>query len=211
MIYLIGGPPRCGKTTAAKLLAKKTKISFLPADYIASVVMRLTSPKDFPKKFPLTHFRRTKRGGNDALYAKHSAADIIRMYKIGAQSVQSALKIIIEYAAMESQDFILEGYEITPAFVHKLKRGKYGKKIKAVFLYKEKPNQIFKHITSKEPKHDWVALNTKSPEAFSQIADMISRYGKHVHKEASKYRLPNVNTDTDFLHKVRKANSLVLR
>lgn len=39
MIYLVGGPPRCGKTTAARRLAERLCCSRLPVDYLTTALM----------------------------------------------------------------------------------------------------------------------------------------------------------------------------
>lgn len=58
MIYLIGGAPRTGKSTLAKLLVKRDAIPFLSTDVILHMVsdtlpeLRLTKPyADIPEKF----------------------------------------------------------------------------------------------------------------------------------------------------------------
>ncbi len=38
MIYLIGGPPRCGKTTLAKEMSKKLEIPWISSDALEVVV-----------------------------------------------------------------------------------------------------------------------------------------------------------------------------
>ena len=56
MIYLIGGSPRCGKTTVAKKLAMKSHIPWFPADYLASAVSQYISEGERADKFPLAIF-----------------------------------------------------------------------------------------------------------------------------------------------------------
>jgi tRNA uridine 5-carbamoylmethylation protein Kti12 len=38
MLYLFGGPPRCGKTTLSVALAKKLQIPYFSIDHITSVI-----------------------------------------------------------------------------------------------------------------------------------------------------------------------------
>ena len=45
MIYLIGGPPKCGKTTLAKKLAGKYQIPWISADTLQNIVWAYT-PKE---------------------------------------------------------------------------------------------------------------------------------------------------------------------
>ena len=40
MIYLIGGPPKCGKTTLAKKMAKKLHIQWIAADTLQVVARK---------------------------------------------------------------------------------------------------------------------------------------------------------------------------
>jgi cytidylate kinase len=58
MIYLIGGAPRCGKTTIAKKLSKKLLISWISADTIESMIATNTSSRDIIKLFPKSIIRK---------------------------------------------------------------------------------------------------------------------------------------------------------
>ena len=55
MIYLIGGAPRCGKTTFSKRLAAKKRIPWISTDLIESIVAEYMSPAERQKGFPLAN------------------------------------------------------------------------------------------------------------------------------------------------------------
>lgn len=44
MIYLIGGPPKCGKSTDARRLAHHTGAAWLPLDSVESVIYHYLPP-----------------------------------------------------------------------------------------------------------------------------------------------------------------------
>ena len=50
MIYLIGGPPKCGKTTLAKRLSKSLGIPWVSTDTLQCVIKPYINRKDFSKK-----------------------------------------------------------------------------------------------------------------------------------------------------------------
>jgi cytidylate kinase len=68
MIYLIGGPPKCGKTTLAKRLSKSKGIPWVSTDTLQCVIKPYMNKKDFSKIFP-TNYQRGKN--NDEKYSEY--------------------------------------------------------------------------------------------------------------------------------------------
>jgi len=52
MIYLIGGPPKCGKTTLARELSRKIKVPWIAVDTLQSIVWAYMDKEERLKKFP---------------------------------------------------------------------------------------------------------------------------------------------------------------
>jgi 2-phosphoglycerate kinase len=138
MIYLIGGVPRCGKTTLARTLSKKLGISMVPADYLNSAAMAYVSDEEFAKEFPLRSAR-DKYKGNDLFYSTFTPEQITDLYVKQAETAWKGIQRFVEYALSEKQDYVIEGYQIQPEAVSKLKDTKSWSQIKTLFLYKENP------------------------------------------------------------------------
>lgn len=76
-VYLIGGPPKCGKTTLAKELSKKFNIPRISADTLQNIIYAYTPKKTHRKIFPHDQL---KWDSNDERYSINSTSDHIKWY-----------------------------------------------------------------------------------------------------------------------------------
>ncbi|MCR4279497.1 MAG: hypothetical protein NUV78_02030 [Candidatus Zambryskibacteria bacterium] len=202
MIYLIGGSPRCGKTRVARALTQKTSIPWFPADYLGAVVFQYISEDELDAKFPLSAIR-DKNPSNDFRYTNYSPEEITEFYYTQAQSIWPGLKAFIKYAAHDEQDFILEGYQITPQLLSELDED-VKKSIKPVFLYKQDEEDVESGIKKNVDPGDWLLKNTEDQTIFSKVARSISVFGSRTLKEAGELNMPTFNMDGDFNKKVEE-------
>ncbi len=206
MIYLIGGPPRCGKTVLAKKLSKKMNIPWLSCDTLDAIVQKHTSKKDWAKKFPYSFLRRQGASrNNDYFYNTYSPAKIISVLKKQAEAVHGAIDVAIACEIADGNDYIFEGYHILPSFAQKIIK-KYGKdKVRSVFLTKFDENKFAKDVRKSTTPNDWLLVLTKKPETFVKVGKMVSLYSKIFEKEAKKFGLQIFNTDVNFNKQINKA------
>ena len=200
MIYLIGGSPRCGKTTVAKKLAMKSHIPWFPADYLASAVSQYISEEERADKFPLSNIRK-QNNSNDFLYSNYSPSEIVRFYETQAETVWPGLKAFIEYAVHDKQDFILEGYQIRPKLLSQLDK-EIQKDIRPAFLYKKDILDIEAGMKKGTESGDWLIANTKEDSTFAKVTEMVSVFGDKTASEAKECNMPLFNMDGDFDEKV---------
>lgn len=201
MIYLIGGSPKCGKTTLAKELSKILGVSWLATDSLQCVVMPYMTEDEKVLKFPTI----TQRGkDNDDKYSKYSTTEIIEAYKVQAKTVREAIEIFIDCELADGNDHIIEGYHIEPEFVAGLNL-KYPNQIKSVFLTKQDKEKVIQDIKKSTTPNDWILTRTHKEETFSKIAEMICEYGNYFKMESEKYGFRVLNMDEDFEGKIKKA------
>lgn len=200
MIYLIGGSPRCGKTKVAKALAERTHIPWFPADYLGAVVTPYIPKDEQVTKFPLRAIR-DQNPSNDFRYSNYSAEEIVGFYYIQAESVWPGLHAFIQYAAHDEQDFILEGYQVTPTLLSQLD-AEVKKSVTAVFLYKQDEADIEAGIKKNVDPADWLLKNTVDEAIFSQVATSIRVFGARTLEEAKQHNMVAFNMDGDFNKKV---------
>jgi hypothetical protein len=234
MIYLIGGPPRCGKTTVARRLATLTGASVVPIDYLGSVVYHYLSPAERARRFP------SWEGSLDEIYATHSASEIVAHYRIIARTLWPAIQVYSHFALAHQQDVILEGYHVEPALMEEflsqdqmqgLQEGAVSKhtrammrrgtgyaqahrndpRIAVVFLYKLDATRIAATLTTGTDPHDWVRRAPITTQTAHRIASMIGLYGRHIRDEAAKCGLPAVNMDESFPQATETAVASLLR
>ncbi|MFH1620481.1 MAG: hypothetical protein ABIB04_00140 [Patescibacteria group bacterium] len=203
MIYLIGGPPRSGKTTLAKKLASQLRIGWVSTDFLESIVREYTPAKNYRKLFPKNNLRGKTSGTNDEMYARFSYKQITAAYIKQGKTSWKAIESFIGDCINESHDFVIEGYQIHPKLTTKMMNG-FPKQIHAVFLIKKNEQALVEGFKKNSAKSDWVLNKTKNKETFQKIAKMLSYFGKYTEKEAEKYRLPVYCMDKDFLKTISK-------
>jgi 2-phosphoglycerate kinase len=207
MIYLIGGPPKCGKTTLAKKLSVLLKIPWISTDSLQSIVQAYTNKKDIPKQFPWSFQRKKTKGINDVAYNTFSAEEIIKFYKTQAKSVFIAVEMMTICEITDGNNLIIEGYHIEPSLVTKLQK-KYGKQnVLGIFLVKTDTKKFIRDITKTSTPNDWIIARTKNKEVYLKIAEMICKYGKFFGDEAKKNKLAYFNMDNNFNDKI---NSVII-
>jgi 2-phosphoglycerate kinase len=201
MIYLIGGPPRVGKSTLAKMLANEKAIPYISTDDIAAVIMPYIPAEEFPAKLPLSFLRKETNFSNDLFFSKYSAEQIVGFYLRQAEALWPGFKSFIKYALDDDHDFVVEGWAILPNFVRTIISPDNEKKIRTCFLYKQDPLQIVPALKSSEAKNDWVINNTKEEATFFAIAKMVSYFGNLIMREAEECDLEAVDMGSGFSQK----------
>jgi 2-phosphoglycerate kinase len=199
MIYLIGGPPRCGKTTVAKRLAERLCCSRLPVDYLTTAFMGYVLPADEARMFP----REGVRG--DERFARFSAGQIVRNYRTKAEHTRPGLRSVIEYAASDGHTMVLEGYQIEPRFVDALRRDIPDLPVRAVFLVRNDAVTLEADLQRGEAANDWLIRETKEAATFARVAQMIVTYSAIIVGEAQRYGLPLVDTGHPFFERIEAA------
>ena len=206
MIYLIGGPPRTGKTTLAKKLSKRLGISWLSTDTLEVVSRAYVNKSEWEKKYPYTFMRRNHGNrNNDYFYREYSAEKIISALKKQAKTAVPAIDNFIANEIANGNDFILEGYHLDPALVNKLVR-KFGKKnFKVVFLTKLDSQKFAEDVYKSTTPNDWLLVLTKKAETFVKVGHMVAKYGDYFEKEAKRFKFRIINTDSNFKKQLQAA------
>ncbi len=200
MIYLIGGPPRCGKTT----LAKKLGLPWISADTLEGIVRDYTPKAELDRLFPKNAMRRKlKNSSNDQMYGAYSATAISKAYIAQAKASWKAVESVVASEISEGNDYVIEGHQIHPRLAAKLLK-RYGKEIVPLFLTRSDVQGIVSGCQKNRAKNDWFLQNTRDKATYYKIAEMIRVYGEFFEKEAGKYGLKVVNMDGDFEGKMER-------
>lgn len=201
MIYLIGGPPKCGKTTLVKKISELKNIPWVSTDTLQCVIRPYLDKKDFPKLFP-TSCQRSRN--NDEKYSKYSTDEIIEAYQTQAKTSHKAIDMFVNCEIVDGNDYIVEGYHIEPELVADL-NSKYPNKLKSIFLIKTNEKKFKEDIKKSNTPNDWIIARTNDENTYKKIAKMICEYGKFFKKEADKYDFRVLNMDNNFDSRIERA------
>lgn len=204
MIYLIGGPPRCGKTALAKTMSKKFGIPWISTDMLEVVSGEYMTKNQWKKLHPYSLLRQ-KYKGNDEFYDNLSAQKIISILRKEARSTFAAIDMAAICEINDGNDYVIEGYHIEPALADKLVK-KYGRKnIKAVFLTKHNAAKFASDVKKSKTPNDWLLVLTKKEETFLKVGEMVSTFSRCFENEAKKYKFKVYNMDQNFQKQLIKA------
>ncbi len=201
-VYLIGGPPKCGKTSLAKTLSRKLLIPWISSDTLENIVRVYTPKEKHPALFTHSYLR---GNSNEELYSQYTAEEVVQGYIEQSKATYDAISMMAETYLKDEDNFIIEGYQVTPEIVsHILK--KFGNEhIRTAFLLKRDEGKMPQDFHKSTTPNDWILRKTKEEATFAKIAKMIAVYAAHTEKEASKYNLPVFAMDADFDVSLEKA------
>ncbi len=199
MIYLIGGPPKCGKTMLAKRLSRAYQIPWISADTLQNIVWAYTSKEKHSTLFPHKYLRGES---GDEMYTRYSSQQIVESYIAQGKVAYDAISMMAESYLTDEDDFIVEGYQVTPEIVDRIFK-KFGTEhIRAAFLVKYDEEKFVQDIHKSTTPNDWILRKIKDEATYGRIAAMIAEYSRYFEKEAKQYGLKAYGMDGDFEKKL---------
>jgi 2-phosphoglycerate kinase len=205
MIYLIGGPPKCGKTTLAKKLAKKLSIQWVSSDTLQVVARKYVSKYASEKIKELYPHSSMKGKTNDETYTTLTPKGIAKNYIKQARSTYSAIEMFSLCEIKDGNDYIIEGYHVTPQLAQKLIKKHGARHFKVLFLVKSDIEKFLDNIMKSTTPNDWIINKTTNEETFLKIAKMVKYYGDYFKKNAQERNFKVLNMDEDFTKQTKKA------
>ena len=206
MIYLIGGPPKCGKTTLAKQISKTAGIPWVSTDTLQNVIKPYIPEQNHPAKFPLSSLRYES---NDEKYAKHSADELIVAYRHQAKTLHPAIEAFVASEIIEGNDYIVEGFHLEPELISKLV-AEFPEKVRGVLVIKKDPTAFVENIHSSTTPNDWIIKKTKDEATFPKIAAVITAYSAQLENAAKQHDLKVFCVDQNFTTELKAAETYLV-
>ncbi len=197
MIFLIGGPPRCGKTTLAKKLAERLRIGWASVDALESIADAYTPSKKHAELFPKTYLCEKTGWENDSLYNNYSKEEILGAYIRQGHASERAVCVFVRHMIEHKHDFILEGHQLHPKLMHELIK-EYPKDLRTALITKTDIQGILIGFEHNRTTPDWTTEQTRDPSVLPKIADMLSGFGEWIESEARKYSITCFHMDMNF-------------
>lgn len=195
MIYLIGGPPKCAKTTLAKRFSKTASIPWVSSDTLQNVIKPYIPEQDFAANFPSSSMR---YDSNDEKYAQQTTEEIVGAYRQQAKTVYDAIESFVASEIADGNDYIIEGFHVEPELIARL-TSQFPDQVRGVLVVKIDAKLFIEDINKSTTPNDWIHTRTKdNPITFPKIAAMVSEYSQQLKAEAQRYDLKVLEFDHDF-------------
>lgn len=204
MLYLIGGAPRCGKSSVAKQFATARCCSRVPTDYLGTAFSNYLAPTERQTRYP-----DWQTATVDERYERYSAAEVIANYRTKAATTWQGLRDFLIYALYDNHDLVVEGYHLEPAFVDELRTNYPQFQIQALFLCRTDIEQLQLDLQRSTDPQDWVLRSATQPVTFERVASMVCQYSALFQAEATTYGLPVCIMDGPFEQRIAQAVALL--
>ena len=206
MIYLLGGPPRVGKSTISRTITEKHGINVVSTDSLGAVLENVLNPEAEPGLFIVSRLNEMTVDDRINLMVKNTIERI--NYQIEEnRAVWKAVTPFIQREKEEGRDVMVEGVAILPELVSQLE----DVTCRVVFI----GNQGSKHKenirkSAKENAHDW--MQNASDEYIDAFATFVVEMSSYIEKEARKYNYEYVEmSNSPFNDAVEKVVGSLLR
>ncbi|MFC1879059.1 hypothetical protein ACFLZW_04025 [Chloroflexota bacterium] len=181
MIYLLGGPPRVGKSIISKVITKTHRINVVSTDALGAVLENVLTPEEEPGLFIVNRLNDMTAADRVSMLVENTTERIRYQIEEG-YAVWKAVKPFVLREKDEGRDVVVEGVAVLPALVSQLENIDY----QAVFI----GNQGAEHKeniknSAKDNEHDW--MRYASDEYVDAFAIFVAQMSSYVEKEAHKY------------------------
>ena len=189
MIYLLGGPPRVGKSIISKAITAKHGINVVSTDSLGAVLESVLDPEVEPGLFVFNRFNEMTSVDRMNLIVENTAELVGYVIEEGC-AVWKAVNPFVLKESEEGRDVVLEGVAILPELVSQLENVDY----RAVFVGNQ-GNEHKENIkkSAKQNEHDW--MRCSSDEYIDAFATFVVQMSGYLEKEAHKYGFEYIEMD----------------
>lgn len=178
MIYLIGGPPRVGKTTLVNYVLQHHPMHAISTDAIRYMLRRSIAHEALDPAL-LTGFDEEAPNTWDIRHPQI----ILEEQNAESKALWPALEQLINSYEEDGMDLLVEGVAILPAFSHGLKRASHS-----VFLGNTSASHIeYIRSAAQQNAHDWMHGYTQ--DELENAAEFFGHMSGYIKSEAKNYGL----------------------
>ncbi len=196
MLYLLGGPPRVGKSIIASEIRQKHAVSTVSTDTLGAVLENVLSPEAAPDLFVFSKFDEMPITERVKLIRENPAA-LIDAVREESHVVWEAVEIFSKRENDEGRDVLIEGVAILPELVSQLENIHH----RVVFIGNQGENHkenIKK--SAKENEYDW--MRDASDPYISAFAMFVIRMSAYIEQEAQRYGFEYIEMDKESIGNV---------
>jgi 2-phosphoglycerate kinase len=189
MIFLIGGPPRVGKSLLSSEIRQKSALNVVSTDTLGAVLENVLSPETAPDLFVFGKFTEMPMAERVKLIMK-DPAELIEYVRKESLVVWKAVEVFIRRENDECRDILIEGVAILPELISQLEDIPY----RAVFIGNQGENHketIRKY--AEENEYDW--MRDVSDDYIGAFAMFVKRMSSYIEQETKKYGFKYIEMD----------------
>jgi 2-phosphoglycerate kinase len=181
MIFLLGGPPRVGKSIISNEIRQKHAVSVVSTDTLGAVLENVLSPESAPDLFVFDKFNKMPMAERVKLITKNPT-ELIDYVRKESHVVWKAVDAFIRRENDEGRDALIEGVAILPELVSRLENIPH----RVVFIGNQGENHKENIKKSAEVnERDW--MRDVSDQYISAFAMFVKRMSAYIEQEAKKY------------------------
>ncbi len=177
--YLIGGTPRCGKTSLALSMVKKKPMFSTSTDSLRHIMKQMVSKEAEPYLYYASE-RFTEESILD-LCSTGRASEIVTWQNNESRAVWKSVKNTIEGFIREDLDILIEGVAILPEFLSQLECD-----VRVVFVGNSSSNHGSNMLAyARSDDYDW--LSSYSDEAILKFSAFTQEFSRFIESESRLY------------------------
>jgi 2-phosphoglycerate kinase len=198
MIYLIGGPPRVGKSRISSEIRQKHAVSVVSTDTLGAVLESVLSPEAAPDLFVFGKFSEmpTEERVKSAMTDPAELVDYVRRE---SHVVWKAVEAFIRRENNEGRDALIEGVAILPELMSRIEDIPH----RVVFIGNRGENhQENIKKSAEEDECDW--MRGASDQYIGAFAVFVRQMSAYIEQEAKKYGFEYIEMGKEPLGDVTK-------
>jgi 2-phosphoglycerate kinase len=189
MIFLVGGPPRVGKSIIASEIRQQHAVSVVSTDTLGAVLEQVLSPEGVPDLFLFGTLHDLSMEEQVAFIVQDPAVLIAYVRKESAV-VWNAVEAFLRREHAEGRDVLIEGVAVLPELMRQLEDLPH----RVVFLGNQGAQHYANIKQSAETNaHDW--MRDVSDEYIRAFALFVTRMSVYIEQEAKRYGFEYIEMD----------------
>jgi 2-phosphoglycerate kinase len=191
MIFLIGGPPRVGKSIISSEIRQQHAVSVVSTDTLGAVLENVLSPDTVPDLFVFVKFNEMPIAER-AKSIMTDPAELIDYVRRESHIVWKAVEAFVRRENDEGRDTLVEGVAVLPELMSQLEDIPH----RVVFIGNQGENHkenIKK--SAEENEHDW--MRDVSDQYIGAFAMFVKRMSVYIEHEAKRYGFEYIEMDKE--------------
>lgn len=191
MIFLLGGPPRVGKSIISTEIRQKHAVSVVSTDTLGAVLENVLSPEAAPDLFVFGKFNEMPMTERVKLITQNPT-ELIDYVRRESHVVWKAVEAFVRRENDEGRDALIEGVAVLPELMSQLEDIPH----RVVFI----GNQGEDHKenikkSAEENEHDW--MRDVSDQYIGAFAMFVKQMSVYIEQEAKKYGFEYIEMDKE--------------